>query len=164
MMNLTNNMRAQFAEELRVKMQTNRKIFLLTADLGYGMFDKIKEEFPEQFLNTGAAEQTMLDIAVGMAYSGMTPFCYSITPFLLYRGFETIRTYICHEQLNVKLIGGGRNDDYKHDGFSHDATDDLKIMMNLRLNIRKPESIEEMKYDLDELISIKEPYYINLTR
>lgn len=163
-MNLTNNMRAQFAAHLKEKMQLNKKIFVLTADLGYGMFDKIRDELPDQFLNVGAAEQTMLDVAVGMTYGGMTPVCYSITPFLLYRGFETIRTYICHEQLNVKLIGGGRDDDYKHDGFSHDATDDLKIMMNLQINIRKPDTIEEMKRDFDEALIIKESYYINLRR
>ena len=26
-----------------------------------------------------------------------------------------------HEKIPVQLVGGGRNDDYKHDGQSHDA-------------------------------------------
>jgi len=50
-------MRSTFATELYIHMETNKNIWLVTADLGYGMWDKIRNDFPERFLNTGASEQ-----------------------------------------------------------------------------------------------------------
>src|SRR5260221_5103862 len=73
----------------------------------------------------------MVGIACGLALEGKIPFVYSITPFLLYRPFELLRTYVDHEHIPIKLIGSGRDTDYKHDGYSHDATDVLTIINTL---------------------------------
>ena len=116
-------MRRTFQETLLKEMLDNDSIFLLVGDLGYKMFDSHFTAFPDRVINIGAAEQAMLDIAVGLAHDGKIPFCYSITPFLIFRPFETIRTYIDHEKINVKLVGSGRDQDYSHDGISHWAND-----------------------------------------
>ena len=87
-------MRGWFAYELYQQMKKNKNIWLVTGDLGYKMFDSIKDDFPDRFLNAGSSEQAMMGIAVGLALKGKIPFVYSITPFLLYRSFETIRNYI----------------------------------------------------------------------
>lgn len=158
-------MRGYFAYELS-KLMSNKDIYLLFADLGYAMLDSIREKYPERSINTGASEQTMLDMAVGLAYEGKIPVVYSITPFLLYRPFETIRTYINHEKLGVKLIGGGRDRDYEHDGISHFAHDDREIMRVFR-NIRMyhPESKEEItKEFVKGIILSSDPVYLNLKR
>lgn len=145
-------------------MRLNDKIFVLTADLGYKMFDEIKAEFPERFVNTGAAEQTMLDIAVGLAYDGKIPFCYTITPFF-FRAFETIRTYVDYENLNIKLIGAGRNSDYEHDGPSHDATD-IGLYLNQLRNIQQfwPKSKKDAGIMVEEMVNNNKPSFISLSR
>lgn len=159
-------MRPTFFQELYTYMSKDPNIIALTCDLGYGGFDKIRDEFEgRQFFNVGAAEQAGMDIAVGLAYSGKIPVIYSITPFLLYRPFETLRTYIDHERLAVKLVGSGRGDDYKHDGFSHDASDDTFIL-NVLPSIKKyhpylPESIPGL---MEEFIYSNEPSYLNLKK
>ena len=61
----------------------------------------------------------MVGMGIGMAMEGKIPICYSMTPFVLYRPFELIRTYIDHENITVKLIGAGRDKDYDWLGFSH---------------------------------------------
>lgn len=135
-------------------------------DLGYGMFDEIRERFSNRAINTGAAEQAMVDIGIGLALENKIPICYSITPFLLYRPFESIRTYINHEKIPVKLVGGGRDKDYLHDGISHWSEDDREIMVNFK-NIQSywPETKEEItaKY-VEELLTNEKPVYLNLTR
>lgn len=159
------SMRGAFGGYLHNLMIDNKNIFVITGDLGWGLFDKIKDHFPKRFYNVGASEQAMLDIAVGLAMEGKIPVVYSITPFLLYRPFETWRTYINHEKLHVIGIGSGRDDDYKHDGFSHYAGDDFSFMAPLE-NIIKwwPVDADEMKHALDQAIEGKRPYYINLKR
>ena len=157
--------RRLFADIIYKKMLVNKNIWVITGDLGYKMWDQIKKKFPERFLNTGAAEQSMLDIAVGLSLEGKIPIVYSITTFLLYRPFETIRNYINHEKIPVKLIGSGRNKDYAHDGFSHWAQEDKKVL-NIFKNIQAhwPKTTEEIPDLIDKMLSTKKPYYINLTR
>ena len=158
-------MRKAFSEALYEQMQKNENIYVLTGDLGYKMWDFVRDDFPDRFFNVGAAEQAMLYIAIGLAQEGKIPVCYSITPFLLYRPFEAIRTYINHENIPVKLIGSGRDKDYAHDGFSHDASDDKEILRSLK-NILKwhPSDEANISETVEHLINTQRPIYLNLRR
>jgi transketolase len=155
--------RQEFVNLLINEMYKNEKIFLLTGDLGFGLFDDIRKDFPNRFINVGSCEQLMIGLAVGLSYEGWIPLCYSITPFLLYRPFEFIRNYLNHELANVKLVGGGRDKDYKNLGFSHWAEDDVKIISSLEnIEIYKPEKMSsKIFYDF---IYNNKPSYINLIR
>ena len=158
--------RGWFAEALRQEMEENPRIVLVTGDLGYKMLDKIRDQFPERVVNVGAAEQTMLGVAVGLAMHRAIPVVYSITNFLLYRGFETIRNYIDHEQIPVKLIGGGRDKDYAHDGYSHWSEDAKKIMDAAFPNIVQvwPETKEQIPDMLKEVLTNGKPTFVSLRR
>lgn len=159
------SMRGWFAYELYLQMAVNKDIWLVVGDLGYKVFDQHFKDFPERTINTGAAEVAMMDIAVGLALSGKIPFVYSITPFLLYRPFEVLRTYINHEKINVKLVGSGRNDDYKHDGWSHYATDTELILATMNNIIRLwPETKEDVPLQLGMMLKNTRPCFISLRR
>lgn len=156
-------MRHQFVSCLIEEMRKNDKIFVITSDLGYGLFDNLKQEFPDRFVNVGSCEQLMIGMAVGMSYEGWIPICYSITPFAIYRPFEFIRNYLNHEMANVKIVGGGRNKDYHNLGFSHQAEDDMEIMKTFK-NIQsfKPNDLSK---DIIKLFLYNgRPSYINLVR
>ncbi len=124
------SIRGWFAAALYDEMEKDDRIWLLTADLGYGMLDKIRDDFPERFINFGASEQLMIGAGVGLALSGQIPFCYSITTFLLYRPFEWLRNYVNHESIPVRLVGSGFGNDYKHDGITHQPLE-LQEVLNL---------------------------------
>ena len=159
------SMRGWFAYELYQRMKLDKRIWLLTGDLGYGMLDSIRDDFPDRFINCGAAEQSMMGIACGLALEGKIPFVYSITTFLLYRPFETIRTYINHERLNVKLIGSGRDKDYVHDGISHWSEDALHVLKCLP-NIQRcfPDEKEYIPDIIHEMLIHDKPYFLSLRR
>jgi transketolase len=158
-------MRRSFADILHEKMRKDDRIWVVTADMGYKMWDRVKMGFPKRFINAGAAEQVLVGIGVGLALEGKIPFLYSITPFLLYRPFETIRNYLNREKVPVKLVGSGRNRDYFHDGFSHWAEEDKQIMKILgNIRSRWPETKEELPGLVDEMINNPIPYYINLRK
>lgn len=158
-------MKKDFFDILDKTMAQNKDIYLIFVGLGYPRVDEFIKKYPDRAINTEASEQTALDIAVGLAYSGKTPFVYTITPFLL-RGFETIRTYINHENLHIVLVGAGRDDDYsKDDGFSHDASDIGKILATQENIVQfYPNNKEELAENIKEAIVEDNPSFISLRR
>lgn len=145
-------------------MAENKNVFFVTGDLGFGLADKIKKDFPDRFINVGAAEVTMMGVGVGLALQGKIPFVYSITPFLLWRPAEVIRNYLAKEGVNVKMIGSGRDDDYKHDGFSHYAGDDRDFCDAVKIWAFWPDNKDEITESMRIAMEYKMPIYINLSR
>lgn len=158
-------MRKQFSERLHQEMAKNKDVFLLTGDLGYGLWDRIRIDYPNRFYNVGSSEQLMMGMAAGLAMDGKIPVVYSITPFLLYRPFETIRNYIDHEKLPVKLIGGGRDKDYGYLGFSHWAEEDKQVMKVFKnIKVIHPKNVQLMNKDFNWILDKQTPVYMNLKR
>lgn len=158
-------MKKEFFDIMLEIMKDNKDVYLLFCGLGYPRVDEFMEKYPGRAINCEASEQTALDIAVGLAYAGKIPVVYTITPFL-YRGFETIRTYINHEKLPVIMIGAGRDDDYsKHDGYSHDAQD-IKEILGTQKSIYQfyPKDVDIMKLHIDCALKDKKPAFISVPR
>jgi transketolase len=157
--------RKLFAQLLLDEMAVNDNIYLITGDLGYGLWDKIKDTFPDRFYNVGSSEMAMMGMGIGLAMDGKIPFVYSITPFAIYRPFEMIRNYLDHEKIPVNIIGGGRDQDYGYLGFSHWAEDDKKIMTQFN-NIANawPENEDHLQKCMDYCLEKIGPVYINLKR
>ena len=158
-------MRKAFAQLLHTEMASNLDIFLITGDLGYGLWDKIRDDYPDRFYNVGSSEMAMMGAAIGLAMDGKIPYVYSITPFAIYRPFEMIRNYLNHEKIPVNIVGGGRDKDYGYLGFSHWSHDDKEIMSvfpNIISSWPKDDSelSDSFLYSLDKQL----PTYINLKR
>jgi len=157
--------RGWFSAELYEQMKNNNKIWLLTGDLGFKMFDNHFIDFPERVINCGASEQAMVGIAVGLALEKKIPFVYSITPFVLYRPYEWLRNYLQNEEIAVKLVGAGRNRDYEADGFTHWSEEAIPILDTLPKIIQFwPETKEEVPNMVKEMISNNKPSFISLRR
>ena len=158
-------MRKTCMELLLAEMHNNQDIITLTADLGFGLLDQVRDTFPDRFYNVGAAEQLMIGAAVGLAEQKKSPVCYSMSSFILYRPFEFLRNYVNHERIPVKLIGSGRDYDYGHDGMSHWAHDDELVLSSLpNIKIYKPETNDELRQIWTEYLYSDEPAYLNITR
>lgn len=171
-------MRKTFVAEVEKHMAVNRDIYFLTADVGYNVLEPL-QKYSDRFFNVGICESSMIDMAIGLALDGKIPFVYTITPFLL-RGFESIRTYINHERIPVKLVGTGRNYGEKDDygdvmGYSHSAQYINEFMEPLLFIEKAHPRIELWRHDpggmasymsylVKSVIESGKPYYINLTR
>jgi transketolase len=158
-------MRKQFAKMLFEKMSVNKDIYLITGDLGYGLWDDVRDSYPERFYNVGSSEMVMMGMGIGLAMEGKIPYIYSITPFAIYRPFEMIRNYLDHEKIPVNIIGGGRDKDYGYLGFSHWSEDDKKIM-GVFDNVKTfhPENQSELQNCFDYSLKKEFATYINLKR
>lgn len=124
-------MRKVFIKTLIGLAGKDKRIFLLTGDLGFSILEEFKEKFPDRFLNMGVAEQNMMGVAAGLALSGKIVFVYSIIPFLTMRCFEQIRNDVCFQNLNVRLVGVGAGLAYGPAGATHYALEDIAIMRAL---------------------------------
>ena len=158
-------MRRDFAKMLHAEMMTNPDIYLITGDLGYGLWDQVRDDYPDRFFNVGSSEMAMMGMAIGLAMDGKVPYVYSITPFAIYRPFEMIRNYLDHENIPVNIIGGGRDKEYGYLGFSHWSHDDKRIMRVFD-NVKSfhPEDMDDLNTAMMYSLSKTHPTYINLKR
>lgn len=124
-------MRTAFIETLIQLAKKDDTVFLITPDMGYSVLEKFRDEFPNQFLNSGIAEQNTISVAAGLASSGYTVFVYSIIPFVTMRCFEQVRLDLAYNNTNVKLVGIGAGLTYGSLGASHHAIEDIAIMRSI---------------------------------
>ncbi|MFA7265011.1 MAG: transketolase C-terminal domain-containing protein [Candidatus Nanopelagicales bacterium] len=121
-------MRDTFAAELLAAARLDPRIMFLTGDLGFGVFETLAKELPEQYLNVGIAEQNMVAVATGLALEGNIVFTYSIGNFPVLRCLEQIRNDAAYHAANVKVVSVGGGFSYGPLGMSHHATEDIAIM------------------------------------
>lgn len=163
-------MRSEFITTLHHHMGFTPELRLLTADIGYGVLNSIRLDYPDRFTDFGAAEQLMVGAACGLALSPSPtgrpwqPICYSITPFVLYRPFEWLRNFLHHDRIPVKLVGAGRDKDYGHLGSTHWAEDDAVILATLpNIKIFKPAK-SDMETAFRDFLTHQGPAYLNLAK
>lgn len=101
----------------------------LTADLAsstkIGRFGK---KFPDRFFNVGIAENTMFGMAAGLAQAGLRPVVSTFAAFTALRSAEQVRTDICYQNLNVKIISTHAGISFGQAGSTHHCTEDLAVM------------------------------------
>tara|TARA_B100000963_G_scaffold339910_1_gene338043 strand:+ start:1282 stop:2199 length:918 start_codon:yes stop_codon:yes gene_type:complete len=143
----------------------NKSLYLLTGDLGFGVFDEFSKEFPDQFINVGIAEQNMTTIACGLALEGNKVYTYSIGNFSTLRCLEQIRNDICYHDVNVTVITVGAGFSYGQLGVSHFATEDISIIRTLpNISILSPSDSWEFDILLEKSKSIKGPKYFRIDK
>lgn len=105
----------------------DRNTYFLTAGVGYGLLEPLREKMGDRFIDVGIAEQSMISIAAGLALSGKRVFTYTMCCFYL-RAVEQIKLDLCYQNAKVTMIGVGTGFDYEYHGTSHFALEDKDIM------------------------------------
>lgn len=121
-------MRKAFAEAVAALAESDPRVLLLTADLGFMALDPFSDRFPDRFINVGVAEQNMVGMATGLAEAGFIPYVYSIATFASLRAYEFIRNGPVRHGLPVRIAGVGGGFEYGAAGFSHHGLEDLGVM------------------------------------
>lgn len=156
-------MRDAYVTALYNLAKDNKNIFALVADNGAVVYQKYRQDFPDQFINFGISEANMISVAAGLASCGKIPFAYTISSFLTMRAFEQIRIDVCLQQMNVKLIGIGAGFVYSNLGPTHQATEDIALMRALpNMTILSPADALEARYVTYAAAKSCGPVYIRL--
>ncbi|MDD3012225.1 MAG: transketolase C-terminal domain-containing protein [Candidatus Gastranaerophilales bacterium] len=158
-------MRNNFINCLIEQAEDDKKIFLITPDLGFYILEKFAEKFPERFLNVGIAEQNAIGIASGLALSGKHVYIYSIIPFITMRCFEQIRLDIAYMNTNVKIIGVGAGLSYGAAGTTHHSVEDIAIMRSLpNMTVCCPGDPAEVNALIKQSFHYDGPMYFRLAK
>jgi transketolase len=139
------------------------RVCLVVGDLGYSVIEQFARTYPDQFVNSGVAEQDMIGIATGMALSGKIVFTYSIANFATLRCLEQIRNDVCYHRANVKVVAVGGGLAYGNLGISHHATEDLAILRALpEMTVVAPGDPVEADLATRAVIEHEGPVYLRL--
>ncbi len=158
-------MRDALLTEIYNEMQRNDKIILLSADFGAPILDKIRKDFPDNFMNVGIAEQNLVNIATGFALEGFDVYIYAIAAFLSMRAYEMIRTNIALmtqlKPLNINLVGVGAGISYVLSGPTHHCLEDITAIRLLpHITLFSPSDVVLTKKFFNYSLQKKIPKYI----
>lgn len=156
-------MRNAFADEITKLGAADKRVVLLTGDIGNKLFDKFKANNPDRFFNCGIAEANMMGVAGGMAMSGLRPVVYTITPFTTTRCYEQIRVDVCYHDVPVIIVGTGSGLSYADLGPTHHSCEDLAILRVLpNMTVLAPADEVELRQCLRAALDVEGPVYIRI--
>lgn len=156
-------MRNKLVDWLCIKANEDKRITLITGDLGYSVLEKFADLYPERFVNAGVSEQNMLALAAGLASEGYLPFVYSIGVFPTFRCAEQIRNDVDYHHLPVTICAIGGGVAYGALGYSHHAFQDIALMRSLpNMIIATPSTPLEVVSILNWAVTSQKPIYLRL--
>ncbi len=156
-------MRNTFVKTLYEEAKRNEEIVLITGDLGFQLFDDFQKNLPNQFINAGLTEQSMMSMAAGIASTGKRVFVYSIANFSTLRCLEQIRNDVCYMNNSVVVVSVGGGFAYGTLGYSHHATEDIAIMRSLpNMQVVSPCDEFETQVLTKILATTSNPSYLRL--
>ncbi|HNR19819.1 MAG TPA: transketolase C-terminal domain-containing protein [Bacteroidia bacterium] len=158
-------MRKTFITTLIELARKDKRVFLITPDIGYSVLEPFKNEFPERFLNVGVAEQNAIGMAAGLALSGLIPYVYTINPFVCMRPFEQVRVDMAYMNTNVRIVGVGAGFAYGSAGATHHSIEDIAIMRALpNMTVVCPGDPWEVSEAIKESLNYVGPMFFRLSK
>ncbi|MFA7000023.1 MAG: transketolase C-terminal domain-containing protein [Candidatus Paceibacterota bacterium] len=158
--------RQGFGEGLLQAGINDEKVVGLCADLLESVkMNLFEEKFPNRYVEVGIAEQNIVSVASGMASMGKVPFVASYAIFNPGRNWEQIRTTICYNNQNVKIIGSHAGLSVGPDGGSHQMLEDIaltRVLPNMVV-ISPCDAIESKKATIS-LAKTNNPTYLRCAR
>lgn len=158
--------RVGFGRGLLESGKKNSKVVALCADLTESThMQPFREAFPDRFIEVGVAEQNLVTVASGLSAVGKIPFATSYAGFSPGRNWEQIRTTICLNDRNVKIVGSHAGLSVGPDGATHQMLEDIALMRVLpnMIVVVPADSVEAQKATL-ALTNKKSPAYLRLAR
>ena len=139
------------------------RVVFVGSDLGPGVLDKMKTEFPDRFFMEGVSEQYIVGMAAGLAMEGFIPYVNTIATFLTRRCYEQVAVDLCIHDLPVRLIANGGGGVYAPLGPTHLAIEDIAIMRALpNMAVVAPCDADEMNRLMMSTLEWPHPIYIRL--
>lgn len=140
-------------------------VVLCSDSRGSGSMTPFADAYPQQFVETGIAEQNLVGIAAGLAKCGKKAYAVSPACFLSTRSYEQCKIDVAYSGTNVKLIGISGGISYGALGMSHHSAQDiaaLSAVPNMRVYL--PSDHLQTEQLMKALLKDEKPAYIRVGR
>ncbi|MGL6261901.1 transketolase family protein [Vibrio sp. WXL103] len=158
--------RLAFAERMVEYGEINSEFAVFEADIGYSTNSYLfNQQYPERYFQMGIAEFGMMASAAGMAANGRPVVVAGYGVFLTMRALESVRSFICYPNLNVKLMSSHGGTTAAIDGVTHQASEDMALMSTLpNMHIFAPCDSASSRALFDVTMQTPGPVYCRLMR
>ena len=158
--------RQVICEVLSEHARTDRDIVVLCSDSrGSASLAPFAAEFPEQFVETGIAEQDLVGIAAGLAKCGKKAYAASPARFVSTRSYEQGKGGWAYSDTNVKLIGISGGVSYGALGMSHHSAQDIAAFSAIpNMRVYLPSDRHQTRKLFEALLEDEKPAYIRTGR
>ncbi|MCF7952608.1 MAG: hypothetical protein K9K78_00830 [Spirochaetales bacterium] len=158
--------RKAFTRKLTELAARDRNIMVVCSDArGSVTLTDFAEKLPEQFVETGIAEQNEVGIAAGLANFGKQAFVCAPACFISTRSLEQIKIDVVYSASNVKIVGVSGGVSYGALGFSHHSLHDLAVMNTFPgMAVLLPADRLQAEAMTEWMASYKGPVYMRMGR
>lgn len=158
--------RLAFAERMVEYGDINQDFTVFEADIGYSTNSYLfNDKYPERYFQMGIAEFGMMASASGMAANGRPVIVAGYGVFLTMRALESVRSFICYPNLNVKLMSSHGGTTAAIDGVTHQASEDMALMSTLpNMHVFAPCDTASTRALFDVTMETQGPVYCRLMR
>ncbi|WED28759.1 hypothetical protein L3V77_22745 [Vibrio sp. DW001] len=158
--------RVAFAERMVEYGEINQEFVVFEADIGYSTNSYLfNDQYPQRYFQMGIAEFGMMASAAGMAANGRPAVVAGYGVFLTMRALESVRSFICYPNLNVKLMSSHSGVTAAIDGVTHQASEDIALMTSLpNMHVFAPCDSASSRALFDVTMATQGPVYCRLLR
>jgi transketolase len=145
-------------------MKTNSNVFALSSDMSRTAgLDRFKTQYPDNFFNTGIAEQNLIGIASGLSSEDKTVIATTQAVFISMRSYEQLRQYLGYMQHKVIVIGIGAGFALTFFGNTHYAIEDISIVRSIpQMTVLSPSDAGQAAKIFEAAVKLNSPAYIRL--
>lgn len=152
----------EFGATLLALGQADPNLRVVTSDSrGSGKLVAFGKTLPQQIVEVGIAEQSLVGIAAGLAAAGKTVFAVSPACFLTARSLEQIKNDVCYSDHAVKLVGISAGVSYGALGTTHHSLHDFAVLRAIHnITIVAPADNWETRAALHAVLDYPGPCYL----
>ena len=158
--------RKAICDVLLERAATDKDIVVLCSDSrGSASLAPFFEQFPEQAVEVGIAEQDLVSIAAGLASCGKKAFAASPASFVSTRSYEQAKVDCAYSNTNVTLIGISGGVSYGALGMSHHSAQDIAAMSAIpNMRVYLPSDRFQTARLINALLDDDKPAYVRVGR
>ncbi len=132
---------------------------------GSGSMTEFANRFPDQFVEVGIAEQSLVSMAAGMASTGRKPVAVSPASFLSTRSMEQVKVDCAYSHNNVLLLGISGGVSYGALGMTHHSSTDIADMASIPgMRVYLPSDRLQTELLTRALMEDTDPAYVRVGR
>ena len=132
---------------------------------GSGSMTEFANRFPDQFVEVGIAEQSLVSMAAGMASTGRKPVAVSPASFLSTRSMEQVKVDCAYSHNNVLLLGISGGVSYGALGMTHHSSTDIADMASIPgMRVYLPSDRLQTELLTRALMADTDPAYVRVGR